>query len=255
MKMIKLNQLNDKQYEDISIFLQNNKFNNGISFLDNDMNYYEDFPCFFVLYENTTIIAFMSIFVPDSDSCEIYFHLSDERRDRFEKILCEFLIELTPILNDYDLYNSYLIFDANTGQNIDLSFIDNHFSHSDCLMQYDTNQTFEIDDKKLSATVDILQDSVEIKTHFNKNHVGTCIVETSNTYALIHDVEIKSSYRGFGYGTETLYYAIKYLKENKYTQILLHVNSANTIAFTMYSHHGFNIIEQIDYYKIILQSN
>lgn len=255
MKIYKHNQINDKQYADISIFLKSNKFNNGISFLDNDMNYYEDFPCFFIAYKNTTIIAFMSVFIPDSASLEIYFHLSDEYINSFEKILLDFLGELSPILEEYELYNSYLIFDAVTGQTIDLSFIDNNFSHSECLMQYDTDYSFEINTKKLTSTVEKSQDSVEIKTYYNKTHVGTCIVETSNNYALIHDVEIQASYRGLGYGTETLYYVIDYLKENNYTQILLHVNSANTIAFAMYSHHGFNIIEQIDYYKIILQSN
>lgn len=255
MNINKCNNLNPKKLNEITLFLENNKFNNGISFIENDMNFYEDFPCFFTAYEKDKLIAFMSVFIPDSASCEIYFHLSDEYLDNFNTTLNKVLDELYPLLDEYKISNKYIIFDANTSKIVHSAMTDSIFSHSDCLMKYDLDFDFNIDKICLSPKIEKDNESICIKTYQNSKFIGTCVVETSDSYALIHDVEVKSNHRGLGFGTETLYHTLSYLKNNKYSQILLHVNSANTIAFTMYSHHGFKIIEQIDYYKIIQQSS
>ena len=248
MNIKNCNFLNNEEIMEIETFIQSNIFNHGISFLDNDMNYYEDFPCFSMLYDNEELIAFMSIFIPDSASCEIYLHISDKIDHSASEIYNKMYTNIKPMLEEYQLYNQYLLFDRFTSMDIDRNI---NFSHSECLMEYSQKHSFNIENPKLQCIVENCDESITFNTYLDNILVGTCLVEVSNNYALIHDVEVKSAHRGFGYGTETLYHTVNYLKEKGYTQILLHVNSANTIAFTMYSHHGFNIIEQIDYYKII----
>ena len=117
-------------------------------------------------------------------------------------------------------------------------------------MQYDTSYVWNNAPDSLYYQLGESDGCITLNTFFNEDYVGICQVEISGDYALIHDVEIEKRFRGLGYGTETLYHTVSYLKENGYNKILLHVNSANTIAFTMYSHHGFNIKQQLDYWML-----
>ncbi len=251
MKIIKSSMLTEAQINEIEAFIINTKFNNGISFLENDMNYYEDFPCFFMLYDKGLLIAFLSVFIPDSASCEIYFHISDRMHNSLNQIYKIIYSELQPILNEYEIFNSYILFDDQTSltQSLQQCFYMT-FSHSECLMQYNQSYIWANIQSTLKSEITSQNDSLTINTFCGDNYIGSCQAEISGDYALIHDVEINKNFRGLGYGTETLYHTIKHLTKNGYNNILLHVNSANTIAFTMYSHHGFNIKQQIDYWKI-----
>ncbi len=236
----------------IENFIQNNTFNCGISFTENSMNFYEDFPCFFMLYEQDILIGLASIFIPDSTSCEIYFHLSNSCIHHMCDIFKELYCKLEDLFYEYDLYNQYIIFEKSTtnvtAENINDLMLT--FSHSECLMQYDISYNLKDISYILSHKVDISSTRLIVNTFLYNAPVGTCEVEIEGDYALIHDVEVQESYRGHGYGRETLFYTLKYLINHDFKKILLHVNSANTIAFTMYSHYGFNIIKQLDYYKL-----
>lgn len=251
MNIINCNMLTDTQLNEIEAFINSNSFNNTISFLENDMNYFEDFPCFFMAYDHQTLIGFLSVFIPDSASCEIYYHISDTNKHLALEIFNAIYHELSPLLDKYQLYNKYILFDGKTNNFRILNNIDNAcFSHSECLMQYDLNHIWKNKPDKLEFDIEETEDTLIINTFLQDEFIGSSDVDISDDYALIHNVKVIKDYRGLGYGTETIYHTIKHLKDNNYSKILLHVNSANTIAFTMYSHHGFNIIQQIDYWKI-----
>ncbi len=251
MELKKYSFLSHIQQKEIEQFINNNSFNKGISFLENDMNFYEDFPCFYMLYEQNYLISFLSVFIPDSASCEIYFHISDNQQTSCSEIFQYIYTDLESLLDKYQLFNKYIIFENNTTNINSLQSCFNlSFSHSECLMQYDNSYTWTNMCTCLDYEFNEDDAVISLNTFLEDDYVGSCQIEISGDYALIHDVEVKKKYRGLGYGSETLYHTINHLTNNNYKKILLHVNSANTIAFTMYSHHGFIINQQLDYWKI-----
>lgn len=251
MEFKKYNSLTEDILVSVENFIKNNSFNNGISFLENDMNFYDDIPCFFMLYDLDELVAFMSIFIPDSASCELYFHLDDKKHSSAVEIFNLIYNEVKIYLDEYNLFNRYILFDNTTSMSKDLPIaLQLTFSHSECLMQYELSYNFSLTDTFLDYEVEKDADGMAVYTFLDEAHIGSCQIEASGDYALIHDVEVTKKYRGFGHGKETLYHTINHLKKSGYNNILLHVNSANTIAFTTYSHHGFKIKQQIDYWKI-----
>ncbi len=250
MKIFTATTLSKNDRLKIENFLYNCDFNSEISFIENDMNYYEDFPCFYTVYESDNIIAFMSAFIPDTKTCEIYFHINPILVEKADKIISILLDKLQINLNAYNINEIYLLFDNRTSIPEYIKTISN-FSHSECLMQYIASNympyTFT---NEISFTQKTSIDNISIDSLINNTIIGTCEIEYSDNYALIHDVFIKESYRGHGYGTQTLHNALNTIMNMNITNILLHVNSANTSAFAMYSHHGFVIKQQIYYFKI-----
>lgn len=251
MNIKKYNSLTEDTLLYVENFIKNNSLNNGISFLENDINFYEDMPCFFMLYNKNELVAFMSVFIPDSASCELYFHMRENIESSATKIFTDIYNEVKKYLDEYQLFNRYLLFDNTVKLSLDLpDALSLTFSHSECLMQYELLYDFSLENILLEYEAEFDSEGVSIYSFLGDTHIGNCHIDTSGDYALIHDVEVFEKHRGFGYGKETLYHTINHLKKSGYKNILLHVNSANTIAYTMYSRHGFKIKQQIDYWKI-----
>ncbi len=251
MELKSYSSLSATQLAEIEQFINSNNFNSGISFLENDMNFYENFPCFYMLYEEKELVATLSVFIPDAASCEIYFHMADDLVSSSCDLFQLIYSELKYYLDKFHLYNQYIIMENGT---TDAGSLQTHFnlnfSHSEYLMQYNISHIWNNIPDSLDYEIGDNDTCLTLDTFLGDDYVGSCQVETSGDYALIHDVEVAMAYRGFGYGRETLYHTVNHLKENGYSKILLHVNSANTIAFTMYSHHGFNIKQQLDYWRL-----
>lgn len=248
MKLTKTNILTDIQLSDVETFLSTCSFNAEINFTENDINYYEDFPCFYIYTENDALSAFASCFIPDETLCEIYFHINNSECSMAKKIFNTFISDIKTQLKDFDIKDTYFLFDSHTKVPIYITDILS-FSHSECLMQYDLSYASDIN-TNLSFFKTTGEDEITIETFLNDIPIGSCKIEVSSDYALIHNVFIKENYRSMGYGTETLLITLNTLKELNYKKIMLHVNNANTPAFAMYSHHGFFIKQQIDYWYL-----
>lgn len=251
MKIKKFSVLSAALSNKIQDFISTNTFNNSISFFENDYNYYEDFPSFYMLYDKNILIAFLSVFIPDATSCEIYFHFSDDKKAVAGELFSMLYSSLRNELESFSITERYILFDiASSADTIKFKNLQPHFSHSEYLMCYDLEHKFILDEIRLTCNVISDNDTIIINTFKANEFIGKCEAEVSDTYAIIHDVEINENERGLGYGKELLYHTIEFLTDNEYKNILLHVNSANTIAYTMYSHYGFKIKEQIDYWLI-----
>ncbi len=225
-------------------------FNSEISFLENEVNYFEAFNCFYFFYEADKLCAFASCFIPDEISCEVYFHIFDKASKDLENTINLFLSELRSELNTHGINDIYFLFD-----NITKAFPPLHkqlsFSYSECLMKYNTLYTYDYSDVILSVSKEIQENRLIIQTFSKDISIGHCEVDFSDNYAIIHHVTVNPNYQGLGYGTQTLKITVRALKEMELENIFLQVNSANTPAYSMYSHNGFVINEQINYFKLL----
>jgi len=242
----------DKTIQKANKFISSTTFNNGISFLDYDDNYFEDFTWLYFLYENNSLVSVLSIFLPDTTSCELYFHVCDCKKHKSRDYFSFMHTYVCEELNKFEINNRYLLWNSCENTNFETFAIENiKYNHSECLMKFDLDYSISLNNIRSSHIISETENGLLIKSFYKGQNIGVCNVELSGDYALIYGVEINSSMRGLGFGRETLLTTLNFLKENHYTDILLHVNSANTAAYALYSHHGFNIIQKIDYWKLI----
>lgn len=242
----------DKIIKKANKFISSTTFNKGISFLDYEMNYFEDFSWLYFLHENNSLVSVLSIFIPDSTSCELYFHVCNDKKHMAQDYFSYIYKYIGEELNKFEINNRYLLWNNCQDANIKAFSIENEkYNHSECLMKFDLDYSISLKDIRLSHSISESENGVLVKTFYEGQSIGICNIELSGDYALIYGVEIIPSKRGLGFGSETLLITLSWLQKNFYTNILLHVNSANTAAYALYSHHGFNIIQKIDYWKLI----
>lgn len=251
MHLIITNTLTSNQYHDASTLIDLCKAHDntrGISFLEPEMNAISEFPCFYLLYKATTLVSFLSVFLPDEEQCEIYAStLPNERMNgHFAKLLSEAVNNL----NEYEIENIYIVNEPectsgtsylNANPNVDFAF-------SEYLMKYNMEITpvpkniLTIDIKKIDNTEKIL-------SFYENEEIGHLYIEHNRGVATIYGFEVNENNRGKGFGTETLLLVLKHLLDSGCHKILLQVNGANTAAHHMYLHHGFVSEEQLDYWQ------
>lgn len=250
MQIIITNTLTSRQYhEALSLINECKEFDNtrGISFLEPEMNYYSEFPCFYMLYDNDILASFLSVFIPNSDECEIYANTMPDyrRKGYFEYLLDDALkhlkqanIEKILIVNEPGCMSGtdYLKNSENTT-----------FAYSEYLMKYD--MVTKPVPKNILTLESFSDDNTETFFSYQDGQtIGSCKVEHNRGVATIYEFEITPALRGNGFGTETLLLILEQLLSSGCHKILLQVNGANTAAHAMYTHHGFIHEEQIDYW-------
>ena len=251
MNIINTNMLTSNQYHDakslINLCRQADN-SRGVAFLEPEMNYIKEYPCFFLMYNGGTLVSFASVFIPEEGVCEIYANtLPASRGKGYFKRLYELIIEKN---KDFGIKKAYIVNDPSciSGTNM-LQSMGAKLESSDYLMRYNNNikpepkGLFELveDNDAKSRRYRAIMDGVEI---------GHCYVEHSRDTASIFGFWIEEAFRGNGYGTEMLLLLLNHLLEHGSKKILLHVNNANKAAHKMYFHHGFIHDEQIDYWRI-----
>lgn len=220
----------------------------GVSFLEQELNEIEEFPCFYMMYDGSRLISYLSVFIPDESQCEIYGGTLPEERGKgyFKRLLSEALTHI----RKYGIEKKLVVIEPGCKDMEEyLTKINAKLDDTDYLMTYD--KRIKPQPQKILKLTHEKKDNTEYyETSKDGQIVGSCKVEFTRTQAVIYDFKVEESERGKGYGTETLLLILKNVLEHDADKILLHVNGANTVAHAMYSHHGFVEEEQIDYWLL-----
>ena len=220
----------------------------GISFLEQELNEIEEFPCFYMMYDGNRLVSYLSVFIPDDDQCEIYGGTLPEERGKgyFKRLLKEALINI----RKYGIERKMVVIEPGCRDMEEyLTKINAKLVDTDYLMSYDKNVK-PAPKRVLTMTHEKNDGTEHYETFKDSVIVGSCNVEFTRTQAVIYNLMVEENQRGKGYGTETLLLILEHILNSGVSRILLHVNDANKVAHAMYSHHGFVHEEQIDYWLL-----
>lgn len=249
MNIFAINTLSSKQYyeaRDLIAICAQNDGTRGVSFLEPELNEDTTFPAFYMMYDGSKLISFLSVFLPNDTEGEIYGYTLPEYRQKgyFKRLYKEALRKLKAA--GYKDITCVCEPECAVGKTV-LEKLGLTLIRTEHLMSYDMSPVTEVKMRfELESTT---EDNTEIFEAFiDDDLIGTCNVEFTRSHAVIYEFYIYEEYRGNGYGSELLLRILKKLLGEGVSKILLHVNGANTVAHTMYSHHGFATEEQIDYW-------
>lgn len=251
MEIISTNRLTTKQFQDAKTLIELCRLEDktrGVCFLDNDVNLWEDFPCFYLAYENNILIAFLGVFIPSEEECEIYAHTMPKYRQKglFRKLFCMAFEQI----KEYGLQRVYFAIEpgCEAGKKA-LEKLGAVHETSEYLMSYNMN----LEPKPrgiLELEVWDEEEILHMETFKGEKKVGEVSAEIQQNVATIFGVEVVKEMRGRGYGVETLLLAIEELKRRGCCKIILHVSGSNEIAHRMYANHGFVHAQQLDYWVL-----
>lgn len=244
MMIISTNQLTPEQHNEISLFMAGH---NTPLFLEADINFYEDFPCFQLLYEKNKLCAFLSVFIPCEEECEIYAFTSfSERNKGYFHALYK---KVFPLIQEYNIQRPLFVTENEDAcvHHI-LNKFHSHLYTSDYMMAY-VNGFIPKPKRILSLKKTKKNNDLIYKACYDNNPVGGCKCNFANKAQMIYDFEIHETQRKKGFGTETLLLVLEDLIKNQEDNILLHITGDNEIAHNMYLKNGFENIRQINYWK------
>lgn len=217
----------------------------GLSFWQSDMNFIDEFPAFYLMYEKTELISVISIFVPNLQECELYANTLPKYRRQgcFLKLYKKAYRKIRA----YGIKKIYFLNEpASPVGKFALKKIGAKYESSEYLMSCEIN-TCQKPQNISTLTYKVNEKNV-FETFIKGTRVGSVNLEIEKETASIYHVEIEPNFRGMGYGTETLLLTLEYLRKSNCCKAVLHVSSLNEIAYSMYCRHGFICTEQIDYW-------
>lgn len=250
MQIINSNKLTKNQISDIDKLVGLCKLEDktkGIIFLESDMNEYPDFKCFYLVYENSQLTSFLSVFIPNQDECEIYAYTLPPFRKKglSKKLLKEALI----ILNNYNIKSVFLTCEPESNSGIlTLKSINADYELSEYMMKYDENIKPKPEHKLI---LKYNNKSGYYETLLNNMVIGKCNIDNSEFCTTIYNFEITEKKRGQGYGKESLLLILENLLNDNCSNIVLHLSSYNKRAYNLYCNNGFYISSQVDYWKLV----
>jgi len=284
MQILELRELDKNQIEDIKNLegiCQRYDKTKGSAFLSNEINFNKEVNCFFLLYEEETLVSFISMFIPTSKEAEVSaYTLPEKRKKGFFKILLESAVNE---LRKYGVKEILFVHEpsSNDGMLV-LKKLNVVYDFSEYLLVYSQDEFIKRDGKLKLAPITI-QDVDEIaKLHmdiFNKTLeegkaivnraieskdrisymakvddeiVGICSISLEGGNAFICGLGISTKHRGLGYGKEILSKGIEKALTMDIKDIYLEVDSKNHTAYNLYINNGFIIKTQLDYYRYLI---
>ena len=245
------------------------------AFLSNEINFDTTLPCFYRYYENGTLQAFLTTFMPSSDVAEIvaFTHPDARRKGYFTALLRAakqdllaanihkilFAMEtksktatatLESITSPVLERSEYRMEHTGNGAINALALAIQPVTHEniDIFAQLE-NEAFpsEEENENFMQTVlesptrhgYLLYDGADAVGAFNIN------IETD---AFLYGVVVREIYRGRGYGKALVQHALRLGLAQK-EKLVLDVDSDNPAAFHLYQKCGFTIAFQVDYYS------
>ena len=281
MQIISANDVTEEQKEQINNLVRlcaaYEPINDEVAF-DHVLNFDQNIKCYFFLYIEDQLIAYLSMFIPTADVAEIsaYTHPEFRRKGFFTLVLEEAKKELENYEIDHILFvhqpagkDAKYVIDT-YGATID---------RSEYLMEFEISQLPELETElKLTRAneaylnemteiyTDIFHDlsmdtEAALKTILDTEHfdtyllyldeqiIGMCNVNRQGDRFYIFGLGILPKYRNQGYGKQMMSLLLEELILIKDKRILLEVSSDNINALALYKNSGFDIRQQYDYYK------
>lgn len=290
-KIQQFHQLNKKQITEVEKLVQECLATDGLErslYLSNNLNYYKNMDCFFLLYKNEQLVSVLTIFQILENEAEISAYTLPKERKRgyftslldyaedelagfgIERIL--FVVEPASIsgiavLNtigaiynksEYLLNLDSMVLKRSTDEgsdNLTLELIE--------LSVQDLENSAEISSElfgtEINEDLSLLQGTLQSDqmksycTFLSNEMIGVCNVNYGVNTAYIFGFGIAKTYQGKGFGNYQLKLLLNKLSETGYNKITLEVGSENNIAFSLYKKAGFQIKTQYDYYEYLLE--
>lgn len=249
----------------------------GSVFLSNELNYDENLPCFFLLYQDGKLISFLSLFLPFNSEAEVsaYTHPEYRQLGCFNSLL----EEACKVLMEFSIPSLLFVVEPEGKAALKaLETLDVTLLHSEYLLSL--KKTIEKPLKALSntlvaASLDDLETLSELHskafhsdlsssfTFLNKamntpnilsfkyleedTIIGLCHATIEETFVSIFGVCISPAFQNKLHGKAMMLHLLDKLKAYE-KDITIEVNSRNKRAFHLYERLGFVITVQFDYY-------
>ena len=288
MNIVKTNILSDRELsavKELEALCRSHDKLSGSLFLSPELNYDESLPCFLLLYEDDSLSAFLSIFMPSEDEAQISVCTHpDRRRQGFcTRLLCE----AADLLEEYDIYD--MVFLTEPGAvafTTLLDKLDGELLSSEYFMTFDKEASkltmpntaalyvltpavredldslinihyhaFNTDYEESEAFVTELFNEEYIKAYAFRDKtsnavIGSCYMDISSSQQIILGVCIDPDMQDKGLGrlmmTKLIMdFALPYNKP-----ISLQVSGSNINAKHLYEKLGFTITSQFDYHVV-----
>ncbi len=279
--LLAANRLTDQQTKDVQSLQQLCQKHDGIKaslFLENTLNFYDDMPCFYLLYEDAILLGVLTVFAPMKLTAEISAYVLPQfrRQGHFKRML----MDAVDTLRSYGYETVILVHEYRSADA--KAMIERWpvaLEHTEYLLVYSGNnvkqqsphdgiavrQMEQCDLKEIAALSgnifedSAISDSLTYKSFHDPNvryycavlsgkTIGVCSVRQTEKEYFLYGFGVALKHRGNGYGRAFLYDIIDRLKDQQ-KEILLEVDSSNKSAFTLYTSSGFAIRTQLDYYQ------
>ncbi len=242
-----------------------------VCFMEDEMNCDPDVPCYYFAYEDGKLICFLSVFIPDEMSAEIY-SLTEPDYDDPEvfKVLVNSAIDTLEALDICDI-----MYVSDNDDTKNTSYMEEYFIETDSstlLMELQIENPAPFGDATDEPPSDyIFEHTIDIEenendgctTHslkFSKDGTiyGFAQCEQYPSAFCIHHVEIEEALRGKGHGKELLSDLLTYCialaaadpEAGEAIKFVLNVDDDNIPACKLYTSFGFECTQKIDYYTI-----
>ena len=282
--ILQTNKLSEIQIQEITA-LENRAFEkDGLenhSYLSNNLNMYPDMPCFFLGYEEDTLVGFLTAFVPEKDNAEI-LAVTDpihQRTGWFKRLYHEALT----VLRQYGVQHILFAVEHKSisGNAVLSRFESRVLERSEYRMELekDSAELGQISLKGTSKRItpetrhifqeisDSANEEAEDEAYldliatsdqrcgyiyfFEGSYVGTYVIGTDESGTFIYGVAIRKEDQGKGISKYMMKHAINDAF-NRTDHIFLEVDSHNPPALRLYRRCGFQIVFQVDYFKITI---
>lgn len=280
----KLSELSEEiitEIREVELICKNHDMLNGNIFLDTSINFNSEIKTLFLLYEDSRLVSFISMFIPTSEEAEISAYTLPEyrRRGYFKSLLGEAIEEI----KKYNI--SEIIFvcetqsidgkEAIATQNAEIVFTEYFLRYKDYsndirILNESQVKLYRAEQKNLEELISLSQEIFNdeyddaksmIDRTFEANNrvqyialvdeklVGMGSVSFENEEASIFGLGISPQFQGKGFGRELLMLILKDLKKEGIENITIEVDSSNKNAFKLYRGCGFEVETSFDYYR------
>lgn len=286
MHIEKLHQLDKEQKMEVKLLVNTCLREDGLSrelYLEDDINFYENFNSFLLLYDQQQLVSVLTIFLMNEREVEISgYTLPSKRRKGFFTMLLDvaedelldldidfiqFVMEPSStsgkmaaialgasyIKSEYLLNLKLKDFEKKNNEFLtDLNFRVCPLLAKDILQA--ANIHSEIFYTELVESEELIQnvwnsDCMECYcAKIDDELIGICNVNYGKENASIFGYGILPVYQGNGYGMGLINYVLRQLIKEKMKEVNLQVNSNSKKAMKIYNTIGFQVITQYDYY-------
>jgi ribosomal protein S18 acetylase RimI-like enzyme len=246
------------------------------AFLSNELNFNKDLPCFFLGYENSELIAFLSAFIPMENEAEVvaFTHPAHRKLGHFTALLNK----AVEMLKKAGIHKILFLLEpcSRSGESVLKKYSDIKWERTEYQLVHSGNIPVLSNTLKLqSVNMENIELCIKLTDKiFNKPHekndnfvlnainspdreifiafkenepVGTFNLHYLNDTTFIYGFGIAPEYQGKGYGKQLLNHALN-VGFTKSKKVTLDVDSDNPPAYKLYINSGFVIDFQVDYY-------
>lgn len=258
--------LDNQKQEDIHNLLEYSAaFDNCLydCFTEDEFICVDNFPCFYLLYSsNHILISFLSFYIDNTTNfpdISVYGITHPEYRNQsyFSKLLHTAFNELKQ--HCFDAKNFYFPLNYKINHDVINHYINSNYisyEYSEYLMKKDlTTLKFNPQNLNQSPVPELEYEENEYGNEFSlwldDKYIGGSLIEYLNkTEAMIYQFGIIDEEQGKGYGKMGLLLICQNLIEQDFSLISLQVTGKNKKAHRLYIDCGFEISEEIQYFKI-----